>query len=76
MAIRMCCKMWNSPTDRTNTKHRWLSFQDVYFSTVFVCAIFVPFDCYITNNSREFVSLHSVLRLCPHPHCSCLFFFF
>lgn len=76
MAVGMCCKMGNSPTDRTNTKHRWFSLQDVCFSPVFVCAIFVQFDCYITNNSREFVSLHSVLRFCLHPRCSCVFFFY
>jgi hypothetical protein len=40
MAVRMCRKMGISPTDRSNTKHRWFSLQDVYLSPVFVYAIF------------------------------------
>ena len=74
MAVRKCCKMENSPTDRTNTKHRWFSLQDVYFSPVFVCAIFTQFDCYITNNSREFVSLHCFAVLSASPLFLCIFF--
>jgi hypothetical protein len=68
--------MGNSLTDRTNTKRRWFSLHDVCFSPVFVCAIFVQFDCYITNNSREYVSLHSVCGFVTIPCCSYVFSFY